>query len=149
MIWWSGAQSITLTYTPNGHTETETQGSSMKAYVYNAADRLSEVKQNNQPMTAYQYDPLDRPISKTGNGLTTYFVYGEEGLLAELNGQGQMTQAYGWQPKGLWGTDPLWQATLTPNQTLANAQYAFMVTDHLGTPQIEQPTAVGIRCGRG
>ena len=136
LSWGSGAQSTALTYTPNGHTETETQGSSTKTYVYNAADRLSEVKQNSQTMASYQYDPLGRRISKTVNGQITYFVYGEEGLLAEVNAQGQMTVAYGWQPNGLWGTDPLWQATLTPNQTLANAQYSFTVTDHLGTPQI-------------
>ncbi len=53
-----------------------------------------------------------------------------------MNASGQITKAYGWQPQGLWGTDPLWQATLTPGQTLANAQYTFTATDHLSTPQI-------------
>ena len=50
--------------------------------------------------------------------------------------QGQMTRAYGWQPNGLWGTDPLWQALPTPGQTLASAQYHFIGADHLGTPQV-------------
>ncbi len=87
-------------------------------------------------ITLTEYNTLRRRISKTVNKQSTYFLYAEEGLLAEMNASGQITKAYGWQPQGLWGTDPLWQATLSPGQTLANAQYTFTATDHLGTPQI-------------
>ena len=134
--WGQGAEETKLTYTPNGHTETETKANTTKTYRYNASDRLSEVQENGQTIASYQYDPQGRRISKTVNKQSTYFLYAEEGLLAEMNASGQITKAYGWQPRGLWSTDPLWQATLIPGQTLASAPYTFTATDHLGTPQI-------------
>nr|WP_272914615.1 RHS repeat-associated core domain-containing protein [Gilliamella sp. Pas-s25] len=48
-----------------------------------------------------------------------------------------MTVAYGWVPDTEWGTSPLWQASLTAtNQTLQTTSYHYLITDHLGTPQL-------------
>ena len=44
--WGQGAEETKLTYTPNGHTETETKGNTTKTYRYNASDRLIEVQAN-------------------------------------------------------------------------------------------------------
>jgi RHS repeat-associated protein len=47
-----------------------------------------------------------------------------------------MRVAYGWKPDSDWGTNPLWQANLTEGQTLKNASYHYLISDHLGTPQL-------------
>ncbi|WP_367417981.1 RHS repeat domain-containing protein [Snodgrassella alvi] len=47
-----------------------------------------------------------------------------------------MQVAYGWAPDSDWGTSPLWQANLNEGQTLKNASYHYLITDHLGTPQL-------------
>jgi RHS repeat-associated protein len=47
-----------------------------------------------------------------------------------------MRVAYGWKPDSDWGTNPLWQANLSEGQTLKNASYHYLISDHLGTPQL-------------
>ncbi|WP_239424198.1 RHS repeat-associated core domain-containing protein [Snodgrassella communis] len=47
-----------------------------------------------------------------------------------------MRVAYGWKPDSDWGTSPLWQANLSEGQTLKNASYHYLISDHLGTPQL-------------
>ncbi|MFZ1326772.1 MAG: RHS repeat-associated core domain-containing protein, partial [Candidatus Contendobacter sp.] len=71
-------------------------------------------------------------IAKTVNGHTTYSLYANEGLIAELNAQGQLTRAYGWQPDTPYGTAPLWQAEISGTQW----QVHVLQTDHLGTPKL-------------
>ncbi|PIT09033.1 hypothetical protein BGI30_07790 [Snodgrassella alvi] len=47
-----------------------------------------------------------------------------------------MRVAYGWKPDSDWGTSPLWQANLSEGQNLKNASYHYLISDHLGTPQL-------------
>ncbi|PIT58130.1 RHS repeat domain-containing protein [Snodgrassella alvi] len=47
-----------------------------------------------------------------------------------------MCVAYGWKPDSDWGTSPLWQANLSEGQNLKNASYHYLISDHLGTPQL-------------
>ena len=47
-----------------------------------------------------------------------------------------MRVAYGWKPDSDWGTSPLWQANLSEGQSLKNASYHYLISDHLGTPQL-------------
>jgi len=54
--------------------------------------------------------PFGRRISKTVNGQTIYYLYTDEGLIAETDAQGNIQTAYGWQPDNMYGTAPLWQA---------------------------------------
>ena len=92
-------------------------------------------------LSVYRYDPFGRRISKTttqgGNSQTTYYAYGSSGLLAEMNEQGAITKAYGWNPQaaGLWSTAPLWQ-TQVGNNSLSSPStgYHYLHTDHLETP---------------
>ena len=79
--------------------------------------------------------------SGTATSTVTYFVYNDTGLMAELNEQGQMTKAYGFNPQaaqaGLWSTDPLWQAEVSNNSLSTTAtSYHYLHTDHLGTPML-------------
>ena len=133
-------------YTPQGHTEKETNSYSTKIYHYGAAERLvlyEEVGGSNPLQASYRYDPFGRRISKTvakgGTNQTIHFLYGDLGLLAEVNEQGVITKAYGWSPDAvdMWSTAPLWQAESSiPNASLSGSStsYAFLHTDHLETP---------------
>jgi RHS repeat-associated protein len=47
-----------------------------------------------------------------------------------------MRVAYDSKPDSDWGTSPLWQANLSEEQSLKNASYHYLISDHLGTPQL-------------
>jgi RHS repeat-associated protein len=100
----------------NGSTTKEVLGaptpSKTTDYVYDAQDRLIEVKNNNLTVAKYAYDPMGRRIWRETFGAdasTTWFLYSDEGLIGEYNQNGAAVREYGWNPGGLWGTDPLWQ----------------------------------------
>lgn len=59
--------------------------------------------------------------------MVTYFVYADEGLVAEYDASGAMLKGYGWQPDSIWGTNPVFM--------VENGQYYYYHNDHLGTPQ--------------
>ena len=132
-----------VSFTPQGHTAQEKSGAWQRDYRYNAAERLIETSQNGQT-TSYRYDPFGRRISKTtgsgaGSTTTTYFLYSDTGLLGEADSQGNLTKAYGFNPKaaqqGLWSTDPIWQANVMGNSlTNSTTSYHYLHTDHLATP---------------
>lgn len=134
--WGENEQQTSLTYTSNGQLSTEENANKKLSYSYNTAERLSKVSNDSGELARYEYDPFGRRISKTVNGETTYYLYSSEGLIAELNQNGQMRVAYGWKPDSAWGSSPLWQANLKDGQTLKNANYHYLITDHLATPQL-------------
>jgi RHS repeat-associated protein len=120
------------TYNKLGHTEQETViqngiTAKQRSYYYNAAERLTEVKENGTPIAQYRYDPFGRRISKTVNGEITYFQYSDEGLIAEYGQSGTVIKTYGWEPENMWGSKPIWQ-------TDADKIY-YVHADHLGTSQ--------------
>jgi RHS repeat-associated protein len=77
--------------------------------------------------------PFGRRLSKTVNGATTFYLYSDEGLIAETNQSGSVTKTYGWKPQGTWGTAPIWLHVV--NSTTGPAGYFWFENDHLGTPQ--------------
>ncbi len=120
---------ITLEQDANGSTTRKTESGQTTTYVYNLENRLSEVQDNSGATVArYGYDPFGRRIWKETGGSRTYFVYSEEGLVAELDAGGNLIQGYGYVPQSPYGTAPLY--TRTP------AGYAYYQLDHLGTPQL-------------
>jgi RHS repeat-associated protein len=135
-----------VSYTPQGHTQEETNSLGTKRYGYNAAERLIQVEQSDTGLKAsYRYDPFGRRIAKTvtegASTATTYFIYNGLGFMAEANESGQLIKAYGFNPvaglRGLWGTDPIWRAKVQGgNLTDASTQNHFLHTDHLGTPML-------------
>ena len=134
--WGEEGNQTQLSYSVNGHIIRESRLGQEREYHYNSADRLTSISQNGSEIASYQYDPFGRRISKTVNGKTTYYIYTDEGLIAELDQNGQMQVAYGWEPDSLYGTSPLWQADISAEQTLKTAAYHYIITDHLGTPQL-------------
>ncbi|NIV04195.1 hypothetical protein GWN26_13660, partial [Candidatus Saccharibacteria bacterium] len=104
-----------------------TQTGTVTEYRYNVAGRLVEVVRDGTILGTYTYDPFGRRVRKeTADGIR-YFVYAEEGLVAEVDGQGVGIRSYGFQPDGQWTTDPVFLK--------AEGDYAFYQNDHLGTPQ--------------
>jgi RHS repeat-associated protein len=113
--WGIGENKRVLTYDDNGSTTKEVVGnpaSRTMDYVYDAQDRLVEVKNNNLTVAKYAYDPMGRRIWRDTFGAdasTTWFLYSDEGLIGEYNQNGAAVREYGWSSGGLWGTDPVWQ----------------------------------------
>ena len=112
-----------------------------KEYEYNAAERLIRYVQKDETLAgqsaaqteaSYRYDPFGRRIAKTikqgSQTKTTYYIYSEQGLMAETDEKGQMIKAYGFNPTtmqlGLWSTDPIWQAE-TPNGSLTDPKARY------------------------
>jgi RHS repeat-associated protein len=168
----------TYTFDANGNTQTRTRvhanGTVQTRYTYDASQRLREIAEGNGNPNAgststaqYRYDPFGRRISKTtttganaqyaGQSTTTWFVYSDQGLMAELDASGIMLRAYGWSPDQSWGTAPVWQAetqglgqsvnlgqgqapnspnTPTPVLNQATTPYYYFQNDHLGTPRM-------------
>lgn len=102
-------------------------------YAYDAFNRLLEVRDGaNALVAAYTYDPFDRRLSKTVGATTTFYLHGEQGLLAEANSSGQITTSYGWHPEHPYGTAPLYARTVLSGGT--QPAYVYYHNDHLGTP---------------
>lgn len=135
LSWGTGPNAVTYQYDANGHTVKETRQGEITDYIYNAAERLSEVKQNAATLATYQYDPMGRRIRKEANGQITWFQYSEQGLIAEYGPTGTLKRTYGWQPQGLWGTDPVFLADVTGGGQATFWQLHHYHNDHLGTPQ--------------
>ncbi|MEO6976677.1 MAG: RHS repeat-associated core domain-containing protein, partial [Gallionella sp.] len=81
---------------------------------------------SNTLIAAYSYDPFGRRLSKDAGASKTYYLYNEEGLIAEADATGQVTRSYGYAPGSTYTTNPLWLKTGTAYYTYQN--------DHLGTP---------------
>ncbi|WP_141400705.1 RHS repeat-associated core domain-containing protein [Pseudoxanthomonas wuyuanensis] len=97
-------------------------------FVYDALNRLVQIRNGNDQLVArYSYDPFDNRLSKElADGQKTFFLHGEEGLLAEADASGTVVRSYGWNPDGLYSTDPMFQHT--------GGQYYYYHNDHMGTP---------------
>lgn len=134
--WNDGADQHILNYAANGNVSKEIINNKEFIYTYGETNRLISVKADNQEIASYQYDPFGRRISKIANGVTTYFIYSDGGLIAELDEKGNIKVAYGWHPDAKWGSHPLWQANVSINQNFKTADYSYLFIDDLGTPQL-------------
>ena len=122
-----GYDGVNYMYDPNGNTTSKNNNGLITSYLYNAKDRLAQANLPNGHIANYLYDPFGRRISKTVDGNATYFMYSDEGLVAEMDGSGNVQKAYGWKPGGTWGTNPVLMTV--------NGQTYYYHNDHLGTPQ--------------
>jgi YD repeat-containing protein len=123
-----GYNGITFGYDASGNTTQKNDNGAVTNYLYNIEDRLSRVTDGAGSLTAsYYYDPFGRRLWKEVAGVRTYFVYADEGLVAEADAAGTVTKTYGYRPGSTWTTDPLF--------IRQGGQYYFYQNDHLGTPQ--------------
>jgi RHS repeat-associated protein len=101
---------------------------------------LREVVREGNVVARYDYDVFNRRVKKvvapapvTVMPTVTYYLYSDEGLLAEYDESGTEIRSYGWKPQSTWGTDPVWQRS--SHSPFSILHYSFFLTDHLGTPQ--------------
>jgi RHS repeat-associated protein len=66
-------------------------------------------------------------LFKEVDGVKTYFLYTDEGLVGEYDENGVEIKSYGYNPDSVWTTDPLFQKT--------SGSYYWYQNDELGTPQ--------------
>jgi RHS repeat-associated protein len=120
---------VSFQYDLNGNTSQKTEAGGQRTdYSYDESDRLTEVKDDTGAVIAtYYYDPFGRRLWKDVGGTRTYFMYADEGLVAEFDGSGAQAKSYGYAPNSTWTTNPLFMKQA--------AQYYFYHNDHLGTPQ--------------
>jgi RHS repeat-associated protein len=127
----TSAGTVSYTYDENGNTVSSTDTANAAAtrnYVYDTSDRLIQVRDaNNTLIAVYSYDPFGRRLSKDTGTQKTFYLYNEEGLIAEADATGQVTKSYGYAPNSTYMTNPLFMKT--------GANYYYYQNDHLGTPQ--------------
>jgi RHS repeat-associated protein len=127
----TAAGSVSYSYDANGNTINQTDSATTgntRNYVYDTSDRLIQVRDaNNTLIAVYSYDPFGRRLSKDSGTQKTFYLYNEEGLIAEADATGQVTKSYGYAPNSTYMTNPLFMKT--------GANYYYYQNDHLGTPQ--------------
>ncbi len=122
------AGDITYAYHADGSMAARTAAGNTTRFFYNPAARLSRVESpSGTVISQYGYDPFGRRLWKEVDGARTWFVYSDEGLIAEYTANGTPIRSYGYKPNSLWTTDPLFLKT--------NNHFYFYQNDHLGTPQ--------------
>ncbi|QOC21580.1 RHS repeat protein [Wenzhouxiangella sp. AB-CW3] len=126
----------TFEYDDNGSliAEYHPDGTLYRSHEYNAETRLTAVRDGQGELIAeYTYDPFGRRVKKTvydppgANPETTWYVYSDQGLMAELDENGSQLDFYLFPPDGLWSTDPIFRRS--------ESSYFYYQTDHLGAPQ--------------
>ena len=91
----------TFTYDANGSTIGKIENGVVWTYTYNVENRMVTA-QSITTTAQYYYDPFGRRLSKTVNGVTTYFYYADEGLAAEIDSTGAVVKTYGYKPDSTW-----------------------------------------------
>jgi RHS repeat-associated protein len=129
--WGSGSESHAIQYDPNGSTIKDELGvpvSKTIEYVYDAQDRLTEVRDNKVAIAKYAYDPMGRRIRRETFGAgasTTWFLFAREGLIGEYSHGGALVREYGWKPRGMWGTDLVFQSDSDGTISLVHNDHLF------------------------
>ncbi|CAB1059485.1 diguanylate cyclase/phosphodiesterase (GGDEF & EAL domains) with PAS/PAC sensor(s), partial [Olavius sp. associated proteobacterium Delta 1] len=78
-----GYDAVTFEYDDNGNMTKKMDAGQVTNYIYNVEDRLERVEDGSGSLiSTYYYDPFGRRLWKEINGIRTYFVYADEGLVA-------------------------------------------------------------------
>jgi RHS repeat-associated protein len=117
----------TYSYDDNGNMTSETDQTGTTTLTYDIDNRLIQIHNPQSEIYNYYYDPFGRRLWKDINGVRTYFLYADEGLIGEYDTTGNEIKTYGYAPNSTWTTNPLFQKIGT--------NYYWYQNDHLGTPQ--------------
>jgi RHS repeat-associated protein len=94
---------------------------------YNVKNQLISAKSDGDAISVvFYYNPSGQRICKQVNGIKTYYLYAQEGLIGEYDENGQPIRVYGYIPGSTWTYNPIFQKT---------DKYYWYVNDHMGTPQ--------------
>jgi len=115
-------------YDANGNLVRKSVGAEVTVFVFDVGNRLIRVEDGSGGVVAeYFYDPFGRRLFKEVEGVRTYFVYSNEGLVGEFDESGIELKGYGYRPNSVWTTNPLFLKV--------GGEYFWFLNDHLGTPQ--------------
>jgi RHS repeat-associated protein len=129
----TGLNNIGYEYDANGNQIRMTDAFGSRYFRYDIKNRLVAVEDDeHQLLASYRYDPFDRRLSKTVAGVTRYFLYANEGLIAEYDQQGAAISRYGYRPGSMWGTEPVFMQTKAAGNPAP--AYYYYHNDHLGSP---------------
>lgn len=101
-------------------------------YAYSPMQHLFKVTRDNVVLQENRYDYRGRRISKKENGKTTYFFYGDRGLVAEYDETGELTTGYVLRSNLKYSVEPI---AIYKKKPSGAYEYYFYHTDMLGTPQ--------------
>ncbi len=119
---------VERTYDDNGNIIKEDDNTLIKNYRYGSDNRLSRVDDAAEsPIAQYYYDPFGRRLWKEVNGQKIYFLYADEGMVAELDADGNIVREYGFIPNSRRGSSLLYQSGVD--------SLAFYQNDQSGAPQ--------------
>ena len=128
------SSSTSFVYDANGNTIQRSVNGTIQNFVYDVDNRLIEVRDaSNNLIATYTYDPFGRRIKKSvfpaggGQGVDTFYLYSDEGLIGEYDNTGNQIRIFGYKPDSTWSTDPLFMRE--------GGNIYFYHNDHLGTPQ--------------
>jgi len=102
-----GYDDVTFDYDDNGNMTQKAVGTDEVNYIYDVEDRLVRVEdENDSVIAAYYYNPFGRRLWKEVDGVRTYYLYSDEGLIGEYDATGSEQRTYGYVPNSQWYTDP-------------------------------------------
>jgi RHS repeat-associated protein len=152
----SAGEIISYEYDANGNQTKRTEGAKVTSYIYDSDNRLVEVRNGgNDPIARYGYDPLnrrtwkeqyrDRAGSPLPQAKRTYYLYSDEGLIAEAvqaiaigpdnavnaTGAAAITTQYGPKPDSEFTTGTLFVKSKNSNDSDVIAYYQH---NHLQIP---------------
>jgi RHS repeat-associated protein len=114
-----------FTYDSNGNRIEKTKGTDTWDYIYDYANRLTQVKENDTVAGEYIYDGDSRRLQVTEDNVTTTFLYSGLNILYEENTTGTATYIYG--PAG----------RIAKRTTVQGESDTFYYhTDHLGSTRL-------------
>ncbi len=108
----------------DGNTRLRYDGSLAETFIYNHENRLTKYLKGGNTAD-YIYDPFGRRLKKTVNGVTTWFWWDGDKLLAEYDNSGNLIKRYAYMP-----------GNYAPAQMADSAGNVYTVhSDHLDTPK--------------
>jgi RHS repeat-associated protein len=108
----AGGTSVSFTFDAAGNMTQDGSATPQPTLSWDESNRLSSYDRPagvSSPAihAEYAYAPDARRLLKTVDGVTTYFLYSEEGLRAEYDAEGHPIRTYAYRPNTLWMTQPL------------------------------------------
>ena len=145
------AGTTNLTYDAIG----QPQRNGQRSFEWNAAGKLTAVRENGRLLASYRYNHKGERIAKTVKGHTTHYLYEGRQLLAEVDEQGKITRQYIYladlpvaiidspvESTERTGKHAGWRilardlATIWKTWTGSNNGLIYLHNDHLGAPEL-------------